>query len=62
MLTELALVGLAFLNISHNWEFFDFVGNDGKSFVGSENQKFLSWYCLLWLSWDFWHSAQNKYI
>jgi hypothetical protein len=40
MLEELALVRLAFLNILDNWEFFDFVGNDGKSFVGSENQEF----------------------
>jgi hypothetical protein len=59
MLEELALAGLAFLNISYNWEFVDFVGNDGKSFVESENQEFLSWYCLLWLGWDSRHNAQK---
>jgi len=46
MSEELASAGLAFPKISHNWEFFDFVEDDGKSFVGSENQIFLSWYCL----------------
>jgi hypothetical protein len=42
MLKELAFMGLSFLNIPHNWEFSDLVGNDGKSFVGNENQDFLS--------------------
>jgi hypothetical protein len=46
---ELALVGLAFPNVPHTWEFFDFVGNDRKSFAGCENQEFPPWDYLLWL-------------
>jgi hypothetical protein len=48
MLEAFVLAGLI-PNIPHNWEFFKFVGNDGKSFVGCENQEFPSWDCLLWL-------------
>jgi hypothetical protein len=53
--TPEALAGLAFPNVPHTWEFFDFVGNDGKSFAICENQKFPPWDCLLWLGQDFGH-------
>jgi hypothetical protein len=57
ILEAFALVGLAFPNVPHNWDFFDFVGNDGKFFVRYENQEFPSWDCILCLGQDFRHIA-----
>lgn len=57
ILEAFALAGLAFPNVPHNWEFFVFVGNDGNSSVGCENQEFPSWDCILWLGQDFGHIA-----
>jgi len=53
ILEAFALARLAFPNAPHNWECFDFVGNDGKFFVGCENQGFPSWDYILWLGQDF---------
>ncbi len=37
---ELALAGISFLNIPCDWEFSNFVGNDKRSFMGCEKQKY----------------------
>jgi hypothetical protein len=58
----LAFARLVFPNVPFNWEFYEFVGNDDKSFVGCKNQKFLSWDCLLWLGWDFGHIVRKENI
>jgi hypothetical protein len=34
---KMALTRLIFPNVPFNWEFYEFVGNDDKSFVGSKN-------------------------